>query len=77
MTNPNDSEDNAGNQDICPHHHKEAEAHEQRHGNDDTEFCLYRHALFLDKAIQVLLIHLRPHKPVVELLGRIRKEKHC
>lgn len=77
MANPDDSEDDTGNQDIRPHHHEEAEAHEQRHGNDDTYLGLHRHALFLDKAIQVLLIHLRPHKPVVELLGRIRKEKHC
>ena len=75
VADPDDSEDDAGNKHVCPHHHEKSDPHHQRHRDDDAELGLHRHAFFLHKAFQVLFVELCAHKPVVELLGGVCKEK--
>lgn len=49
VADPDDGKDDAGNYHICPHHHKKSDPHHQCHRDDDAEFGLHRHALFLNE----------------------------
>ena len=49
MADPDDGKNDAGHHHIRPHHHKKADSHHQRHRDDDAEFGLHRHALFLNE----------------------------
>ena len=84
MADPDDGQNDTGHKHIRPHHHKETDPHYQRHRDDNAELGLHRHALFLYKGFQMLLIQLGAYKPVVELLGgvckaeyRRQKKRHC
>lgn len=76
MANPDDGQNDAWHKHICPHHHKKADPHYQRHRDDDAQLGLHRHSLFLYKGLQVLFVKLGAHKPVVQLLRGICKAEH-
>ena len=76
VADPDDGKDDAGHHHIRPHHHEKSDPHHQRHRDDDAELGLHRHTLLLYKGIQMLFVKLCAHKPVVELLGGVCKEKY-
>ena len=68
MAYPDDSQNDARHKDTTSHHQEKTNSHDDGNGNEDSKLCFDRHSFFLDKALQMFFVHLRPHKPVMEFL---------
>lgn len=73
MEAPHTCKDNSPHRN--PSHHSESDCHQDCDSSHNPDLGFAGHALSLDIALQIILIQLRPDKPIMQPLGAFSKAK--
>ena len=73
MEDPDETEDDAANNDPFEAHYEKTDAHQQRNGNHNAQFGLSRHATACYKVFEIILVKFGSLKPGIQFLRTSRK----